>query len=124
MDVICDTSFFIVLVTKPTKLLENIENIFGKINFLIPDVVIEELMKLVNSNPRRSRDAKLALEISKKFKKIKTSRTKHIDDNLVEYAYFNKCAVATIDKDLIRRLISQNTLVISLRKNKIIVVNN
>jgi len=111
-------------VTKPTKLLENIENIFGKINFLIPDVVIEELMKLINSNPRRSRDAKLALEISKRFKKIKTSRTKHIDDNLVEYAYFNKCAVATIDKDLIRRLISQNTLVISLRKNKMIVVNN
>ena len=81
-------------------------------------------MKLVNSNRKISRDAKLALEISEKFEKIKTPRAKHADDNLVEYAYFNKCAVATIDKDLIRRLISQNTLVISLRKNKMIVVNN
>lgn len=49
MNILCDTSFLMVLVTKPIKLLDSIVIEYGKINFLIPDVVIEELKKLVHN---------------------------------------------------------------------------
>jgi rRNA-processing protein FCF1 len=125
MDVLCDTSFLLILVTKPIKLIDVVEREIGKINFILPDVIIEELIKLQQkSPPRKAKAAKLALEISKKFSMVKTSKIKHTDDNIFEYAYLHKCAVATLDKHLIKNLIAENIVVISLRNNKMIILNN
>ena len=124
MNILCDTSFLMVLVTKPLKLLDNIVMEYGKINFLIPDVVIDELVNLVN-NPtyKTSQNAKTVLEVTKRFEIINTKRLNYADDSIVDYALNYKCAVATMDKNLIQRLISSKVMVFSLRNNKLLIMN-
>jgi uncharacterized protein len=113
MNILCDTSFLMVLVTKPVKLLDNIVMQYGKINFLIPDLVIEELKNLVNNSSYKSSvSAKTVLKITKKFEIITTKKINY------------KCAVATMDKNLIQRLISSKVLVFSLRNNKLLIMNS
>ncbi|MDR4510469.1 MAG: hypothetical protein MRJ93_02040 [Nitrososphaeraceae archaeon] len=125
MDVLCDTSFLLIIVTNPIKMMDSVEKDFGKINFIVPDVVIDELCRLQQkSTMKKAKLAKLAMEISKKFPKVTTSKFKHIDDNILEYAYIHKCAVATLDKKLIKDLSAKNIIVISLRNNKMVIVNN
>lgn len=124
MNILCDTSFLMVLVTKPVKLLDNIIMQYGKINFLIPDLVIEELKTLAN-NPsyKSSISAKTLLEITKKFEIITTKKLNYTDDSILDYAINHKCAVATMDKNLIQRLVSSKVLVFSLRNNKLLIMN-
>jgi rRNA-processing protein FCF1 len=113
-----------VLVTKPVKLLDNIEMQYGKINFLIPDLVIEELKNLVNNSSYKSSvSAKTVLQITKKFEIITTKKMSYTDDSILDYAINYKCAVATMDKNLIQRLISSKVLVFSLRNNKLLIMN-
>lgn len=124
MNILCDTSFLMVLVTKPIKLLDSIVIEYGKINFLIPDVVIEELKKLVhNPSYKSSLSAKTVLEITKKFEIINTKKLNYTDDSIIDYAINYKCAVATMDKNLIQRLISSKVMVFSLRSNKLLIMN-
>lgn len=124
MNILCDTSFLMVLVTKPIKLLDSIVIEYGKINFLIPDVVIEELRKLVhNPSYKSSLSAKTVLEITKKFEIINTKKLNYTDDSIIDYAINYKCAVATMDKNLIQRLISSKVMVFSLRNNKLLNMN-
>jgi len=124
MNILCDTSFLMVLVTKPIKLLDSIVIEYGKINFLIPDVVIEELKKLVhNPSYKSSISAKTVLEITKKFEIINTKKLNYTDDSIIDYAINYKCAVATMDKNLIQRLISSKVMVFSLRNNKLLIMN-
>lgn len=124
MNILCDTSFLMVLVTKPIKLLDSIVIEYGKINFLIPDVVIEELRKLVhNPSYKSSLSAKTVLEITKKFEIINTKKLNYTDDSIIDYAINYKCAVATMDKNLIQRLISSKVMVFSLRSNKLLIMN-
>jgi rRNA-processing protein FCF1 len=124
MNILCDTSFLMVLVTKPIKLLDNIVMQYGKINFLIPEVVIEELKNLVN-NPsyKTSQSAKTVLKVTKRFEIINTKKLNYTDDSIIDYAINYKCAVATMDKNLIQRLISSKVTVFSLRNNKLISMN-
>lgn len=124
MNILCDTSFLMVLVTKPIKLLDSIVIEYGKINFLIPDVVIEELKRLVhNPSYKSSLSAKTVLEITKKFEIINTKKLNYTDDSIIDYAINYKCAVATMDKNLIQRLISSKVIVFSLRNNKLLIMN-
>ena len=124
MNILCDTSFLMVLVTKPIKLLDNIVMQYGKINFLIPDLVIEELKNLVkNPSYKSSINAKTVLEIIKNFEIITTKKLSYTDDSILDYAINYKCAVATMDKNLIQRLLSSKVLVFSLRNNKLLIMN-
>ena len=124
MNILCDTSFLMVLVTKPIKLVDKLVMQYGKINFLIPEVVIEELKNLVN-NPsyKSSQSAKTVLKLTKKFEIINTKRLHYTDDSILDYAINYKCGVATMDKNLIQRLISSKVTVFSLRNNKLLSVN-
>jgi len=125
MNILCDTSFLMVLVTKPIKLLDNIVMQYGKINFLIPDLVIEELKNLVkNPSYKSSINAKTVLEITKKFEIITTKKLSYTDDSILDYAINYKCAVATMDKNLIQRLLSSKIVVFSLRNNKLLIMNH
>ena len=44
--VVCDTSFLMILASKNIKNISNIETEIGSIDFLVPDLVIEELGKI------------------------------------------------------------------------------
>lgn len=125
MQVLCDTSFLMVLVAKPIKNVERIEYEFGKLEFLVPDVVIDELKRLeAKAGPKRATLAKTALEIAaKKFTAVPVPRAAHVDDSIVEYATGKKCAVATIDTNLRRRLIANEVLVLTLSRDRLTVAN-
>jgi uncharacterized protein len=125
MQILCDTSFLMVLVSKPLKRVAKIESQLGRLDFLVPDIVEAELERLAqNAGPKRSRLAKTALEIAKtKFPKVHVLPSRHVDDSIIEYAMTQKCAVATIDTNLRRRLISNKVLVISLSKDNLIIAN-
>ena len=125
MQVVCDTSFLIVLVSKPIKRIAKIESQLGRLDFLVPDIVEGELERLAqNAGPKRSRLAKTALELTKaKFKTVAVAPAKHVDDSIIEYAMAQKCAVATIDTNLRRRLIANQVLVLSLSEDNFIVAN-
>jgi rRNA-processing protein FCF1 len=113
-----------VLVTKPIKLLDSIVIRYGKINFQIPDVVIDELkIHAKKRSYKRSQIAKTALEVTKEFEIVHTTKSNYTDDSIIDYAINNKCAVVTLDKNLIQRLISSNILVFSLRNNKLLIIN-
>jgi rRNA-processing protein FCF1 len=125
MDVLCDTSFLMVLVSTPIKQMDKVEAHLGKLNFLIPDIVMDELKRLEESTgPKRSMIAKTAIEISNsKFKVVRVTKTRDVDDAIIEYCASHGSAAATIDTDLRRRLISNNVLVITLSKNRLIIAN-
>ena len=125
MQVLCDTSFLMVLVSKPIKRVAKIESQLGRLDFLVPDTVEGELERLAqNAGPKRSRLAKTALELAKaKFKTVAVAPAKHVDDTIIEYAMAQKCAVATIDTNLRRRLIANQVLVLSLSEDNFIVAN-
>jgi uncharacterized protein len=125
MQVLCDTSFLMVLVSKPLKQFAKIESQLGRFDFLLPDIVEGELEKLAeNAGPKRSGLARTALEIARaKFRTVAVAPAKHVDDSIVEYAMANKCTVATIDTNLRRRLIANDVLVLTLSKDNLIIAN-
>ena len=125
MQVLCDTSFLMVLVSKPIKQVPKIESALGRLDFLVPGIVIDELKRLEEkAGPKRSTLAKTALELTRaKFQQVDVGRASHVDDAIVEYAMRNKCAVATIDTNLRRRLIANEVLVLTLSRDRLIVAN-
>ncbi len=125
MDILCDTSFLMVLVSKPIKQVAKIESQLGRLDFLVPDIVKDELERLVEkAGPKRSTLAKTALELAKaKFKTVTVAKARHVDDSIIQHAVANKCAVATIDTSLRRRLIANEVLVLTLSKDRLIVAN-
>ena len=114
-----------VLVSKPIKRVAKIESQLGRLDFLVPDIVEGELKRLAeNAGPKRSRLAKTALELARaKFNTVAVAPAKHVDDSIIEYAMTQKCAVATIDTNLRRRLIANQVLVLSLSKDNLIIAN-
>jgi hypothetical protein len=125
MDILCDTSFLMVLVSKPIKQVARIESQLGQLDFLVPDIVKDELVRLAEkAGPKRSTLAKTALELAKtKFKTVTVAKARHVDDSIIEYAVKHKCAVATIDTNLRRRLIANEVLVLTLSRDRLIVAN-
>jgi uncharacterized protein len=125
MDVICDTSFLMVFATTPIGQIDKIEAHFGKLNFLIPDVVVSELKDLEHkTGPKRSRMAKTAIEmLFSKFRVINVAKSRHVDEAIIDYAVNHKCAVATIDRGLRRRLMLNNLVVFTLSKNRLIITS-
>ena len=47
--VICDTSFLMILASKNIKNISNLETELGTIEFVVPDMVIEELERISRS---------------------------------------------------------------------------
>jgi hypothetical protein len=121
VDIICDTSFLIVLASKPIKKLDVLENNIGKIDFIIPTIVIDELNNLVSSaTPKRANAARLALELATKFKTV-SLQGKNADETIVDYASKHRCYVATIDNVLKDKLRNNRIDVITLVKDRVII---
>ncbi len=46
VEVVCDTSFLMILASKNIKNISNLDIEIGKIEFVVPDMVIKELERL------------------------------------------------------------------------------
>ena len=126
MDVICDTSFLIALVSNPIKCLDKVESEIGKLRFKVPSFVLDELNSVERkSGPKKSMIANTAIRISKlKFEIIYIGKSKNVDIDIINYVTRNrKFAVATLDGILLNRLRTADVTTITLSKNKMIIAN-
>ncbi len=126
MDVICDTSFLIALVSNPIKCLDNVESEIGKLRFKVPSFVLDELDSVERkSGPKKSMIANTAIRISKlKFEIMDIGKSKNVDNDILNYVTRNrKFAVATLDGILLNRLRTADVTTITLSKNKMIIAN-
>ena len=126
MDVICDTSFLIALVSNPIKCLDKVESEIGKLRFKVPSFVLDELDSVERkSGPKKSMIANTAIRISKlKFEIMDIGKSKNVDNDILNYATRNrKFAVATLDGILLNRLRTADVTTITLSKNKMIIAN-
>lgn len=126
MEIICDTSFLIALVSIPVKCLDRVEYEIGKLRFIVPTFVLDEL-ELVKkkSGPKKSMIANTAIQISKlKFEIKDIGKSKNVDNEILNYAIQNRrYGVATLDGILLNRLKDAEVTTITLSKNKIIIAN-
>lgn len=51
--VVCDTSFLMVLASKKIKNISSLEIEIGSLEFVVPDLVIEELTKISKTNDKK-----------------------------------------------------------------------
>lgn len=126
MDVICDTSFLIALVSNPIKCLDKVESEIGKLRFKVPSFVLDELNSVERkSGPKKSMIANTAIRISKlKFEIMDIGKSKNVDIDILNYVTRNrKFAVATLDGILLNRLRTADVTTITLSKNKMIIAN-
>ena len=126
MEIICDTSFLIALVSNPIKCLDKIENEFGKLRFIVPTFVLDELDSIERkSGPKKSMIAKTAICISKlKFEIKDIGKSKNVDNKILNYVTKNRrLAVATLDGKLLKSLKMADVTTITLSKNKMIIAN-
>ena len=126
MEIICDTSFIIALVSNPIKCLDKVENEIGKLKFIVPTFVLDELELIEKkSGPKKSMIANTAIRISKlKFEIKDIGKSKNVDKDILNYATRNKrFGVATLDGKLLNRLKMAEVTTITLSKNKMIIAN-
>ena len=126
MDVICDTSFLIALVSNPIKCLDKVESEIGKLRFKVPSFVLDELNSVERkSGPKKSMIANTAIRICKlKFEIMDIGKSKNVDNDILNYVTRNrKFAVATLDGILLNRLRTSDITTITLSKNKMIIAN-
>jgi rRNA-processing protein FCF1 len=126
MEIICDTSFLIALVSSPIKCLDKIENELGKLRFIVPTIVLDELDSIERkSGPKKSMIAKTAICISNlKFEIKDIGKSKNVDNKILNYVIKNRrLAVATLDSKLLNSLKMADVTTITLSKNKMIIAN-
>lgn len=126
MEIICDTSFLIALVSIPVKCLDRVEYEIGKLRFIVPTFVLDELELIKKkSGPKKSMIANTAIQISKlKFEIKDIGKSKNVDNEILNYAIKNRrYGVATLDGILLNRLKDAEVTTITLSKNKIIIAN-
>jgi rRNA-processing protein FCF1 len=106
--------------------LDRIENEIGKLRFIVPTFVLDELDSIERkSGPKKSMIANTAIRVSKlKFEIKDMGKSKNVDNEILNYATKNrKFAVATLDGKLLNRLKMADVTTITLSKNKMIIAN-
>ena len=118
VEVICDTNFLIHLATKRIKNLDSIELDMGSLTFLVPNVVYSELEKLQNSTTKKG-DIRKTLDYIKKFRRIAIDGI-YADREILDFVKYKKCFVATMDKDLKKKIKASGSNIISFHNNNLI----
>ena len=118
VEVVCDTSFLIHIATKRIKNISNLETEIGSIQFVVPDIVIQELEKL-SKNDKKKQHIILTLEFIKNLKEIKISGT-YVDESIISYTKEHGGIIATMDTNLKHRIKEVGGSVISISNDKIV----
>jgi rRNA-processing protein FCF1 len=121
--VVLDTNILTVPAQFGVDIFSEAERILERnIEFVILDSVIMELERKLNtSTVKEGRWFKIALDLAKRCKIIKLPKVQQdipVDEQILEYANCCKGVIATNDKMLKERAISQGTPVLYLRGKK------
>ncbi|MCV0393614.1 MAG: twitching motility protein PilT [Nitrosopumilus sp.] len=118
VEVICDTNFLIHIANKRIKNIDNLGTEIGQITFVVPQVVKNELLKLLK-NPEKKNSISITLDFIKKFKIIPINGS-FADKKLLNYASKNNVIIATMDKELKKNVKKLGSSIISLSNDKIV----
>jgi rRNA-processing protein FCF1 len=118
VEVICDTSFLIHLATTRIKNISTLETEIGSLQFVLPDVVSNELQNLLK-NEKKKHDILTTLDYSQKLKKILISG-KFADKALIDYVKKHGGIIGTMDKDLKDMVKKNGGSIISFSNDRIV----
>jgi uncharacterized protein len=118
VEVICDTSFLIHLATKRVKNISSLETEIGSLQFVLSDVVVDELQNLLK-NEKKKHDILTTLDYSQKLKKISISG-KFADKALIDYVKKYGGVIGTMDKDLKDMIKKNGGSIISFSNDRIV----
>ena len=118
VEVICDTSFLMLLATKRIKNYFNLETEIGTIKFVVPEIVIKELHKLKN-DPKKKQNVLATLDFIKDFKII-SMVGEYADSAITNHVRKHGGIVGTLDKELKLKIKKIGGSIISLSNDRII----
>ena len=98
VEVICDTSFLVLLATKRIKNYFNLETEIGTVKFVVPEVVMKELHKLKN-DPNKKLKVLTTLDFIKDFQII-SMVGEYADSAIINHVKKYGGIVGTLDKEL------------------------
>ena len=118
VDVISDTSFLIHLATNRIINFSTLEVEIGKLEFVIPEIVTQELHHLSKDSSKK----RIALETLDFIKNFKTNiiSGKTADLGILDFIEKNGGIVATMDKELKNNIKKIGGSVISISNKKIV----
>ncbi len=118
VEVICDTSFLIHLATTRIKNISTLETEIGSLQFVLPDVVVNELQNLLK-NEKKKHNILTTLDYSQKLKKISISG-KFADKALIDHVKQHGGIIGTMDKELKDMIKKNGGSVISFSNDRIV----
>jgi len=118
VEVICDTSYLIHLSTHRTKNIDSVDTGIGLIQFVVPSVVLNELIKL-SKTQKKKQDAITTLEFARSLKTTQMSG-KFADQAIIERVRKRGGIIATLDSELKNKIKSLGGSVMSLSNDKIV----
>ncbi len=116
--VVFDSSFLMAVVENPTTWFEDIVDITGKFQPILPECVKSELVKLAASHGKRSRSARVCLELASRFRQVPCGGAT-VDDEIVSTALSRRASVATTDATLIKTLKGAHVRVVTLHSGRV-----
>lgn len=117
-DVICDTSFLIHMATRQVRNIDRLGQEIGQITFVVPQIVREELEKLSKDDTKRA-DAQQTLKFVSRLPTMDIGDLT-ADEALAKYAVGRRVIVATMDRQLKRRLKANGCTVMSFSNDNIV----
>ena len=119
--VITDTSFLMLLASNRIKNINGIDVEIGHLEFIVPEIVIEEL-KHISNDESKGKVALQTLELIKSFQTNSISG-KTADDGILNFVKQNGGIVATVDKELKNKIKDVGGSVLSIHNDKIVLEN-
>lgn len=121
--VVLDTNILTVPAQFSVDIFSEAERILERnVEFVVLDSVVTELERNLNiSTGKEGRWFKIALDLVKRCKIVKSTQVQQgtpVDERILEYAISCKGVIATNDRTLKERAISQGTPVLYLRGKK------
>lgn len=117
-DVLCDTSFLMHMATGRIRNIDRLGQEIGQITFVVPQVVHEELQKLLQDDVKRA-DAQQTLRFAGRLQTIDIGGPA-ADAALVKHAAGHRVIVATMDRQLKKKLRERKCAVMSFSNDNIV----
>ena len=121
VNAISDTSFLIHLATHRITNLSDLETEIGRIEFIVPDIVIQEL-KHLSEDKEKNKISTVTLDFIKDFK-TNSITGKTADLGILDFVEKNGGIVATMDRELKVMIKQVGGSVLSIHNDKIILEN-
>lgn len=118
VEVLCDTNFLIHLATKRIKNISILETDIGQIQFVVPDVVINELTKLGKKDEKKQ-ESLVTLDFCKKLKKI-SLLGEFADEVLINHVKKYGGIIGTMDKELKQKVKNAGGSIMSCSNDRIV----